>query len=68
MWCEFSDFSILPIFPTSVQFMLTVRQFSLSLSLVLFLLLVFVVVLLRTKSRCETFAVVSLGGDSSWSR
>lgn len=37
MWYEFSDFSILSIFPTSVQFMLTVRQFS--LSLVWFLLL-----------------------------
>lgn len=33
MWRAFSDFSILSIFPTSVQFMLTVRQFSLSLVL-----------------------------------
>lgn len=33
MWYEFSDFSILLSFPTSVQFMLTVRQFSLSLVL-----------------------------------
>ena len=39
MWCEFLDFSILPIFSTTVQFMLTVRQFSLVLFLLLYWLL-----------------------------